>query len=284
MTAEAAVAETKPARANPYSPVKARLDEVVEETPTIKTFVLSPEERIPWVTGQFVEVAVPGLGEAPYTPSNNQKDTDRIEVTVMKAGLVTGRMHELEAGAELGIRGPLGKGYPLEKFEGRDILILGGGVGLAPLRSLFYALLNEKEEYGRLLVCYGAKTPDDLLYRASYEEWGATDGVDLNLTVDKEAPGWSGNVGVVTTLLDKVELDPQKMPAVVCGPPIMMKFGTVKLIELGFPPESIYLSMEKNMSCGVGMCGHCRLGPYFVCKDGPVFTYDQVKDLRNIWD
>lgn len=286
MTPETAQAEARPQAANPYRPVRAVLEEVIDETPTIKTFVLKPEETVPWVTGQFVEVAVRGLGEAPFTPSSNQKDAERLEVTVMKVGMVTARMHELEPGIDLGVRGPLGVGYPLGDFEGKPILILGGGVGLAPLRSLFYALLNEKEKYPRIVICYGARTPDDLLYRRAYNEWGKTDGVEFNVTVDKEAPGWTGNVGVVTTLLDRdeVKLEPDRMPAIVCGPPIMMKFGTLKLLELGFPPESIYLSMEKNMSCGIGMCGHCRLGPYFVCKDGPVFTYEQIKDLRGIWD
>jgi len=272
--------------ANPYRPVRAVLEDVIDETPTIKTFVMKPDETIPWVTGQFVEVAVPGLGEAPYTPSGNQKDTERLEVTIMKTGLVTGRMHELEKGAEVGVRGPLGKGYPLEKFEGKPLLILGGGVGLAPLRSLINALLNEKQRFPRIVVCYGARTPDDLVYKRTYDEWRGIDGFEFHVTVDKEAPGWSGNVGVVTTLLDKpeVNVDPATTPAVVCGPPIMMKFGTLKLLDMGFAEDAIYLSMEKNMSCGVGKCGHCRMGPYFACKDGPVFTYSQVKGLRAIWD
>jgi NAD(P)H-flavin reductase len=285
MTAEqAAVEQATPARKNPYRPVKATLEAVIDETPSIKTFVIRPEAPIAWVTGQFVEVAVPGLGEAPFTPSSNQKDVERLEVTVMKAGAVTERMHELQPGAELGVRGPLGKGYPLSAFEGKPLLILGGGVGLAPLRSLIYALLNDKERFGRILVCYGAKTPDDLVYRRMYDEWRRIDGFELSLSVDREAPGWSGNVGVVTTLLDKVSLDPAQMPAIVCGPPIMMKFGTLRLLELGFGEDSIYLSMEKNMSCGVGKCGHCRLGRFFVCKDGPVLTYAQIKGEPAIWE
>ncbi len=275
----------KPAPANPYRPVRATLEDVIVETSTIKTFVIKPDETIPWVTGQFVEVAVPGLGEAPYTPSSNQKDRERLEVTIMKAGLVTGRMHELEKGAEVGVRGPLGKGYPLEKFEGKPLLILGGGVGLAPLRSLIYALLNEKQRFPKITVCYGARSPDDLVYRRMYDEWRGIDGFEFHVTVDREAPGWGGNVGVVTTLLDRdeVKVDPTT-PAVVCGPPIMMKFGTLKLLDMGFAEDAIYLSMEKNMSCGVGKCGHCRMGPYFACKDGPVFTFEKVKGLRAIWD
>jgi len=284
MTPESAPAEAAALKGNPYRPVRAVLEEVIEETSTIKTFRIKPDEPVSFATGQFVELAVPGLGEAPFTPSSSPAVSDRMDLTVMRAGLVTERLHALEAGAELGVRGPLGKGYPLDEFAGRPILVLGGGVGFAPLRSLLYALVDDPKRFGRILVCYGARTPEDLVYRQSYEEWGAKKGLELHVSVDKEAPGWKGNVGVVTTLLDKVKLDPKTMPAVVCGPPIMMKFGTLKLIELGFPPESIYLSMEKNMSCGVGKCGHCRVGPYFVCKDGPVLTYAQVKDIPRIWD
>lgn len=284
MSGEEGAAASAVCASNPYRPVRAVVEEIIDETPNIKTFRLKPDKPIEWVTGQFVEVALPGVGESPFTPSSNQKDKERFEVTIMKAGLVTGKLHELRPGAELGVRGPLGKGYPLDKFEGKPILILGGGVGFAPLRSLIYALLNEKERFPRIVVCYGARTPADLVYRRMYDEWSKIPGFELNLSVDREAPGWTGNVGVVTTLLDKVRLEPDRMPAVVCGPPIMMKFGTLKLLELGFKPEAIYLSMEKNMSCGIGKCGHCRIGPYFACKDGPVFTYEQVKGYRNIWD
>jgi len=286
MTAEAAQAEAKAKPSNPYRPVRAVLEKVIDETSNIKTFCLRPEEPFPFATGQFIELAVPGLGEAPFTPSSSPAVADSMEVTVMKAGAVTSRLHELAPGADLGLRGPLGKGYPLDDFAGKPLLILGGGVGFAPLRSLIYALLHEKERFPRIVICYGARTPGDLVYRRMYDEWKGLDGVEFHVTVDREAAGWTGNVGVVTTLLDRpeVRLEVNKTPAIVCGPPIMMKFGTMKLLELGFKPEAIYLSMEKNMSCGVGKCGHCRLGPYFVCKDGPVLTYAQVKDLHGIWD
>ena len=270
--------------ANPYAPRRVRLEEVIEEAPNIKSFVLEPEDGFEFETGQFIELVVPGLGEAPFTPSSSPAVKGNFEVTVMRVGSVTERLHELEPGAELGVRGPLGKGYPLEEMKGREIFIAGGGVGLAPLRSLFHTLLEMPEDFKRIVVCYGARTPKDLLYRRVYDEWSSEPGVEFNVTVDEGDEDWKGNVGVVTTLFEKVEADPSRTAAVVCGPPIMMKFATLGLQKLGFADRDIYLSMEKNMSCGIGKCGHCRLGPYYVCKDGPVLTYAQVKGLRGLWD
>ncbi len=269
---------------NPYAPGRARLEEVIEETPDIKSFVLKPENGFAFETGQFIELAVPGFGEAPFTPSSSPAVKERLEVTVMRVGTVTEKLHALEPGADLGIRGPLGKGYPLDEFKGRDIFIAGGGVGLAPLRSLLHALFERPDDFKRIIVCYGAKSPDGLLYKRMYEEWSSKPGVEFNVTVDVGNEEWKGCVGVVTTLFEKVEIDPSKSAAVACGPPIMMKFATLGLQKLGFADRDIYLSMEKNMSCGIGKCGHCRLGPYYVCKDGPVFTYAQIKGLRGIWD
>ncbi len=269
---------------NIYAPTKALIKEVIDETPAIKTFVLEPGEDFIFSTGQFVELSVPGVGEAPFTPSSDPAAGDEIEVTIMKAGKITSVLHEMAPGDALGIRGPYGKGYPLDKFEGKDVLIVGGGVGLAPLRSLLFALFGEMERFKRLLIRYGARTPDDIVYKRMIDGWSGMDGVDFKVTVDRGDEGWKGSVGVVTTILDDMPLDRQNTSCVVCGPPIMMKFAVAKLLELGFLPPDIYLSMEKNMSCGLGKCGHCRIGPYYACKDGPVFTFEQLKDLHDIWD
>ena len=269
---------------DPYRPIRTTVENVVTESPTIKTLVLRPDEPIPFKTGQFIEMTIPGLGEAPFTPSSSPQITERMDVSIMKAGRVTDLIHELKPGAVIGLRGPYGKGYPLDKFAGKDILIVGGGVGLAPLRSLLYALYAEPDRFKRIVLCYGSKTPDDVIYKKQIEEWRGLKQVELHQSVDKPAEGSKHTVGVVTVLLDKVKIDPAKSVSVVCGPPIMMKFGTFKLLELGFKDPQIHLSMEKNMSCGVGKCGHCRLGPYYACKDGPVFTYDQVKGIDKIWD
>jgi NAD(P)H-flavin reductase len=272
---------------NPYMPVPAELENVVEETHNIKTFFLRPQQPMPFKAGQFVELTIPGLGEAPFTPSSSPAIADKMEITIMRVGKVTEKLHALQPGAEIAIRGPLGQPYPLEKFHGKEVLIVGGGVGLAPLRSLLFALFEEMDKYSRIIVRYGARTPSDIVYRTAISDaWSKGDKLDVVMTVDNRDQAWTGNEGVVTTILepDKLPYSPANGVAVVCGPPIMMKFATLRLLDLGYAPEDIYLSMEKNMSCGIGKCGHCRLGPYYACKDGPVFTYEQIKDLPKIWD
>lgn len=271
---------------NPYQPIKADIEEVVQETSNIKTFVLRPHVRLGFQTGQFVELTVPGVGEAPFTPSSSPEVDEKMEVTVMKVGKMTSALHEMKPGEWLGVRGPFGLGYPLADFVGKEILIVGGGVGLAPLRSLFFALVHRLDSYVRLVFCYGARSPSDIVYRdAILNEWPKLDRrIGFRITVDRGDDSWKGNVGLVTTTLDNLDVQIPNSVAVVCGPPIMMKFSTLKLLWLGFKPEQIYLSMEKNMSCGIGKCGHCQLGKYYVCRDGPVFSYDQIQDAREIWD
>ena len=272
---------------SPYLPIPATLEEIVEETPTIKTFVVRPSEPMPFEAGQFIELTVPGLGEAPFTPSSSPAEADRIEVTIMRVGRVTEELHALAPGTELGIRGPFGKPYPLDQFRGREVLIVGGGVGLAPLRALLFALFGDMEAYTKIILRYGARTPADLVYRQAVTAgWGRDGSLDVMLTVDDADDTWEGNEGVVTTILesDKLTCHPAEGVAVVCGPPIMMRFATFKLLELGYPPASIYLSMEKNMSCGVGKCGHCRLGRLYACKDGPVLTFAQVQSESKVFE
>lgn len=270
---------------NPYNPSQAELISVIEESATIKTFVFkNTDGGFSFATGQFIELYVPGVGEAPFTPSSNPAVKEQFEISIMKVGKVTGVLHSLEKGTLLGIRGPFGKGYPLDVFKGKEVYIIGGGVGLAPLRSLIFSLLNEKDDYKKIVLRYGARTPKDIIYKKLLEEWKATSGIDIKLTVDVVDAGWTGNRGVVTTILNKNDVAIANAVAVVCGPPIMMKFATFKLIELGFRDDQIYLSMEKNMSCGFGKCGHCRVGTLYCCKDGPVLTYARIKNAKEIWD
>jgi len=269
---------------NIYMPVEAGITGVITESATIKTFRLKPAEKIPFATGQFIELAVPNLGEAPFTPSSSPDVTDRMDVTIMNVGVVTDKLHEMKEGDIVGIRGPYGKGYPVEDMYGKEVLILGGGVGMAPLRSFLLTLLARAEKFRKIILCYGAKTPEDIIYKDQFVEWMNNPNLSVYRSVDKAGEGWNETEGVVTVLLDQFEVDLSNSVAVVCGPPVMMKFGTLKLLEKGHKPENIYLSMEKNMSCGLGKCGHCQLGPYFVCKDGPVFTYDQIQDIPGIWD
>jgi len=268
---------------NIYKPLRAKLVEVIDESPLIKTFVLIPEKEFSFGTGQFIELSVDGIGEAPFTPSSSPHVKDKLEVTVMKTGYVTEIMHNLKPGAYMGIRGPYGRGYPVERFFGKEVIILGGGCGLAPIRSLLYALEHIKARLEKVILCYGSKTPADCVYKPLFNRLNNTEKFEAYRTVDKSDGEWDGPVGVVTTLLNRIKFDLKNSIAVVCGPPVMMKFGTIKFLEMGFSEEEIYLSMEKNMSCGLGKCGHCMMGEYFVCKDGPVFTYNEIRDTPNIW-
>ncbi len=268
---------------NPYEPVPAKLVEVVEETPTIKTFVLEPPEPMPFRAGQFVQLTLPGVGEAPFTPSSSPYKPERIEVTVLRTGKVTDRLHDIETGATLGLRGPFGKGYPIDKLAGKEVLIVGGGVGLAPLRALILALLEKDCCTKRVSIKYGARTPEELLYHGSFDDWRGRPNVDVTETVDREAAGWSGRVGLVTTMLEDPDVDIANCYAFSCGPGIMLRFVTLKLLEVGFPPEQIYLSMNRRMSCGIGKCGRCNIGPIYLCKDGPDVCYADVKDYPNLF-
>ena len=268
---------------NIYKPLRANLTEVIEESPLIKTFVRFPDEEFGFRTGQFIGLSVDGVGEAPFTPSSSPLVTEKLEVTVMKTGYVTGIMHELKPGAVMGIRGPYGRGYPVAEFRGKEVLILGGGCGLAPIRSLLFTLEHMKDDLEKVILCYGSKTPADCIYKPLFKRLNSIDKFEAYRTVDITDDDWDGPVGVATKLLDSVRVNIDNSVAVVCGPPIMMKYGTLKLLEMGYHDDQIYLSMEKNMSCGLGKCGHCMMGEFFVCKDGPVFTYNEIKHNPEIW-
>ncbi|UCG35373.1 MAG: FAD/NAD(P)-binding protein [Candidatus Omnitrophota bacterium] len=269
---------------NPYRPIEAEVLKVITETPTIKTIHFKPKEPIRFATGQFVEITIPGVGEAPFTPSSPPSEKETMQVSVMKVGKVTDKIHELKKGDAIGVRGPFGNGYPVDEFKGKEILVVGGGCGFAPLRSLMYEFFDRSGQLKKLFFRGGCKTPKELVYHDETKEWAKRKDLNLKLTVDAADSSWKGNVGVVTTILDDVKMDYKKGIGVVCGPPIMMKFATKKLLHMGFKEDNIYLSMEKNMSCGIGKCGHCRLGTYYACKDGPVFKYSEIKKLPEIWD
>jgi len=268
---------------NIYKQIKARVERVIDESPLIKSFVLIPEHDFSFRTGEFIELTINGYGEAPFTPSSSPLEKKKIEVTVMKAGYVTDKIHTLKAGEVVGIRGPFGRGYPVEKFYGKEVVILGGGCGFAPIRSLLYNLIAEKDKFEKVILCYGSKTPEDCIYKPFIDELRKVERFEVYRSVDKADENWKEREGVVTLLLDDINVNISNSVAIVCGPPVMMKYGTLKLLEMGYPETSIYLSMEKNMSCGLGKCGHCMMGKYYVCKDGPVFTYDEIRDLPDIW-
>ncbi|MFH0797408.1 MAG: FAD/NAD(P)-binding protein [Candidatus Omnitrophota bacterium] len=270
---------------NPYQPYAVKLLKVTEESPTIKTFTTTMPSGFKFQAGQFVEVTVPGIGEAPFTPSSSPYEKDFLEVTVAGVGRVTESHHSLQPGVTLGLRGPFGKEYPIDKFQDKEILLVGGGVGLAPLRSLFLSLTQDLSRFRRVLFCCGSKTPQDYIYKDHiFDSWQKMDSkVCFRITVDKADEKWQGQVGVVTKTLDNLDVNIKNSVAIVCGPPIMMKFTTLKLLELGYQPPQIYLSMERMMVCGLGLCQHCGIGSHLVCKDGPVFTYEEIKEEPEIW-
>ena len=266
---------------NPYCPVAAQLLEVTGETPTIKTFRVRPEQPMPFRAGQFVQLTVPGLGEAPFTPSSSPSVAEELEITILKTGTVTDALHEMSGGEALGLRGPFGRGYPTDRFAGKTVLVVGGGVGLAPLRSLLHHLFENIGDYERVLVKYGSRNPSELLYRSLYEEWAAKEKVSLDITVDVPDETWEGKVGVVTTLLEDLDIDLDSTYVVSCGPLIMLRFVTLSCLNLGLGPDHIYLSMNRKMSCGVGKCGRCNIGPYYLCKDGPDRCYAEIQDYKD---
>jgi NAD(P)H-flavin reductase len=271
---------------NIYYPIDAVITDIKENTPTIKTFHFKLSNKLTFRAGQFMQLTVPGIGEAPFTPSSSPGKVSEMEITILRTGRVTDALHDnAKVGDKLGLRGPFGKGYPLEKFFGKEILIVGGGVGLAPLRSLIYAIFNRIDDFEKISICYGAKTPEDLCFRDEFDKWSKKPKTSLKLTIDNPHQEWDGTVGLVTCLLEKnlIDVEIEKSYAISCGPEVMLKFVTLKLSEIGYTPKQIYLSMNRRMSCGLGKCARCNIGPYYLCKDGPDMCYDDIKDYPNVF-
>jgi NAD(P)H-flavin reductase len=269
---------------NPYLPELATVIEVVEETPNIKSLrvVFNDKEvmeQFSFEPGQVGQISVFGYGEATFVINSPPTRKDYLQFTVMKVGEVTTAIHELKAGDEVGVRAPLGNFFPYERMKGRDILFIGGGIGLAPLRTLILFMLDNRSQYGDITILYGARTPPDLCFKSDLEEWARREDVKLILTVDNPYPGWVGRVGLVPNVLRELEPKAEGKVAITCGPPIMIKFTLKALLDLGFREEDIVTTLERRMKCGVGLCGRCNIGPKYVCKDGPVFSYAELKGL-----
>jgi len=231
--------------------------------------------------GQFVEVSIFGFGEAPISISSSPAKTGSFELCVRKLGGLTSKLHTMGAGDELGIRGPLGNGFPMADFEGADCLLVAGGIGMAPLRSVVNTILAERDKYGRMILLYGNRSPDDILFTNELDEWAKGEGNEVLVTIDRPADGWDGNVGVVTTLFNDIELDPsRRIVAAVVGPPVMYRFVYAELQALQIPDNHIYFSLERRMKCGVGKCGNCQIEGKYVCIDGPVFTGDELRSFH----
>jgi len=261
-------------------PSPFRVQRVRKETYDTFTLELEPAngaDGFPFAAGQFNMLYAFGVGEAPISISGDPTKPQTLVHTVRAVGAVTQAICKLKRGDVLGVRGPLGNHWPVEEAVGSDVVIVAGGIGLAPLRPALYHLLSNREEYGRIALVYGARTLQDMLYKPELERWRSLFDLEVKVTVDTAPASYRGNVGVVTTLIPRVQFDPSQTVALVCGPEVMMRFAVRELESQGVEPENIFISMERNMKCAIGLCGHCQFGSAFICKDGPVFCYAEIE-------
>ncbi len=268
---------------SPYRPDLATVQEVIRETGNIKTLRLVFDDEavmkdFTFRPGQVGQLSVFGVGESTFVINSPPTRKDYLQFSIMRVGEVTQRLHQLNEGDQVGVRAPLGNGFDHEAMRGKDILFVGGGIGMAPLRTLLLFMLDNREDFGDITAIYGARTPNDLCYKYEFDEWKAG-GVNLVLTVDNEFPGWNERVGFVPTVLSEESPSPHNRVAIVCGPPIMIKFVLFGLKELGFEDHQIITTLERRMKCGIGICGRCNIGSKYVCVDGPVFTRQQLNEM-----
>jgi sulfhydrogenase subunit gamma (sulfur reductase) len=273
---------------NPYVPFPVRVDKIITEVDTkdIKSFrfvFVNPEDeqKFAYIPGQFGELSIYGKGESPIGIASSPTQKGYVEFTVQKAGVVTSALHEMEEGALMGIRGPLGNSWPLEFLKGKNIVVVGGGFAFTTLRSLIIYMLDEKnrKDFGNITCIYGARTPGLLLYKDELEAWGKRDDINLHVTVDKADSSWKGREGFVPAVCKEVAPSNENAVAVICGPPIMIRFTLPVFFDLNFSKENILTSLEMRMKCGIGKCGRCNVGNKYVCKDGPVFSLAELDNL-----
>ena len=274
-----------PEMANPYMPYVATVKEVVRETANIMTFRVvfddtAAMESFHFEPGQVGQLSLFGAGEATFVINSPPTRKEYIQFSVMKAGEVTAALHQLKAGDKVGVRAPLGNHFPYDDMKGKDLFFIGGGIGMAPLRTLLLYVIDNRKDYGKITLLYGARSPQDMAYTYEIDEWRKGD-VDVVLTIDREAEGGEHKVGLIPNVLKEMNPSPANTVAITCGPPIMIKFTLMALDELQFKPEQIVTTLERRMKCGIGICGRCNIGDKYVCVDGPVFTYAELKDMVN---
>lgn len=275
-------ARTTGLSSEPMSPRPYRIGRIGRETNDTFTFSLAPLDDgggVPFAPGQFNMLYVFGVGEVPISISSDPSESPDIKHTTRVVGPVTRAMCRLRRGQTLGVRGPFGSPWPMDAAKGRDLVIVAGGIGMAPLRPVVYEALAQRKSFDKVVLLYGARTPQELLYRQELERWRGKLDLEVHVTVDRALADWRGNVGVVTKLIGRSLFDPSTCVAMVCGPEVMIRFSIRELENRGVSPDRIYVSMERNMKCAIGFCGHCQYGPLFVCKDGPVFRYDRVASI-----
>ncbi len=266
-----------------YLPTPARIRSIrpLAKLEKLFTLELPPGLSLNHRPGQFVELSVMGVGEAPISISSSPSRSNGVfELCVRQAGDLTRVLHRMSPGDVLGVRGPFGRGFPVERFRGKDILFAPGGLGLAPLRSLINQVLDERGSFGRVIVLYGARSPSELLFADELDEWRQRGDVELHVTVDRPDDAWTGSVGVITTLFSKVDIYARNTVAVTVGPPVMYRFVLMELLGKGIPEGNIWLSLERRMKCGVGKCGHCQMQNVYTCQSGPSFSYAEIKHLE----
>ena len=268
---------------NPFRPELATIRDIIQETSYILTFrvVLNDEQKMrefSFQPGQVAQLSVFGVGESTFVINSPPTRKEYLQFSVMRTGEVTQRLHQLNIGDQIGVRAPLGKGFPVDQLKGHDILFIAGGIGMAPLRTLLLYMLDNRQDYGDIMVIYGARSPEDLCYTYEFDEW-RSGGVRLVLTVDREFPGWKKRVGFVPTVLTEEAPSSYNCMAVTCGPPIMIKFVLIGLKRLDFEDHQIITTLEKRMKCGIGICGRCNIGAKYVCVDGPVFSYEELRQM-----
>jgi NAD(P)H-flavin reductase len=267
---------------DPMVPVIARVTGRTRELSGVVTFEMEVEGWPGFAPGQFNMLSVFGVGEIPISISGPVSDTTRIIHTIRDVGPVSHALAALSPGAVLGLRGPYGAPWPVQAARGRDVVVIAGGLGLAPVRPILYERMENRDAYGKVTLLYGARSPAEILFEKELGNWRSRLDMGVEVTVDRATNAWHGHVGVVTALLRGADFTPANTTAFVCGPEIMMRFGADGLTDLGVAATDIHLSMERNMQCGIGLCGHCQLGPVFVCKDGPVFDWATMKPLMRI--
>lgn len=273
---------------NPLKPERVVIKGIKKQTYDTTTYTMAFEDNgiqasYSFQPGQFNMVSLFGIGEAPISLSSEPQRKDSFDHTVRAVGSVTKALARLQEGDIVGIRGPYGSSWPIEEARGKDILIVAGGIGLAPLRPFITYMLSNPSQFGKSEILYGAQTPQDLLFADEFKAWQSGN-TKVFLSADRVPKGvvWIHKVGVVTTLFDKVTITPEKSVVLTCGPEIMMKFVVIELLRRGFSEDQIYISLERRMECGVAMCGHCQIGPKYVCQDGPVFAYKEIRDLFGV--
>ncbi len=272
---------------NVYLPHPVRIVSISDETHDTKTFRVSfvdgdKSKNFRYEQGQFVQVSVLGVGEAPISISSSPAEGSVFELTVRKSGRLTGALHLLKEGDIFYVRGPYGNSFPFEDLFGQSLVFVAGGIGLAPIRGMIKLALEKREQFKDIKILYGARSPRDICFKEELEEWEKRKDIAVYITVDRADDNWRGQVGLVTSLYEIADLRGTNSTAIVCGPPVMMKFAAIELVKKGFEKKNIILTLERYMKCGVGKCGHCNIGGVYVCVDGPVFTWERIEKFPEI--